>query len=70
MWLTVPLITSILLVSSTLQSIQAFEIDNLHYCLVTIEQDDGDLLYTILVLKIKLPKILEQLKVIDFDCSI
>ena len=56
------------------QSIQAFEINNLEinslrYCSVTIKQDDGDL-YTILILKIELPKILDQLKVIDFDCSI
>ena len=55
--------------SGTPQSIQAFEIERLNYCSVTIEQDSGDL-YTILVLKIKLPKILEQLNVIDFDCSI
>lgn len=56
------------------QSIEAFEIDNLEvnslrYCSVTIEQDDGNL-YTILVLKIELPKILEQLNVINFNCSI
>ena len=56
------------------QSIRAFEIDNLeinslHYCSLTIEQDNGNL-YTILVLKIELPKILKQLNAIDFDCSI
>ncbi len=50
------------------QSIVALEIDHFHYCSVTIAQYDGDL-KTILVLKIKLPQILEQLDVVDVDCS-
>lgn len=71
---TSSILLAFVIATSTPQSIQAFEIDNLEinslrYCSVTIKQDDGDL-YTLFVLKIELPKILKQLNVINFDCSI
>ena len=50
------------------QSVHAIEINGLHYCSVTVAQGNGED-FTILVPKINLPKIQQQLDVRKIDCS-